>query len=864
VRGRTNGKITVSGTAKVTSANVTATSGTIYLASGGTDTVDRLIIEGGTVENTAANGNAVYNLSPGGVTISGGTVTAGAGGYAVYNSNTSTNVNATMLTLGGNPGPAITGILRLAAAGRLTAASGFTPGNKIYTLEFPSYAANGIAVVGGSGLLSNFTLNNQPAWGLKVSGSDLVVVPIYGISLSQTSAYTFPAASYGYSAQTAQSVTVTNDGTNATGQLNVALSGTNAANFTLNKTTINSIAASGTTTDTFTVAPNTGLAIGTYTATVTVSGTNITSRTFDVSFSVNPRVITFTIDDIEDQTHTGSAITPTLTVKDGSTTLTLTTHYTVSYTNNTAQGTATATVTGVGNYAGSSGTKTFTIAPAPIYSISLSRTSTYTFPTADPGYGQQTALTVTVTNTGNRATGQLTISLTGGGATAFTLNKTTINSIAASGTTTDTFTVTPNTGLAGGNYIATVRVSGTNITSRTFDIVFSVKSYGISLSQTGTYTFSDVIVGYSAAPAALQVNVTNTGNQGTGALTAALSGGNASDFTLSTTSISSVFGTMNNAFTVRPNTGLAIGTYTATVTVSGSNDITANFTVSFTVKGPYIITGAGTTYTVTKDGVTVGTANQPIQTVINAIRTHANGIDCTIQFGDGTTVLDIGNSGAIFNNTGGTWGAVTLTGSITSSSRTISIQDTVSVTISGGTVSTTGSNSSAVYNNSTGALTISGGTVSATNTSTGSTAVYNNSTGAVTISGGTVSARGGIAVDNYSTGVITVSGSTTKVTSENVNNNSEGTIVLRNNGGSTNLRLVITDNSTVENATTAGGTAIYSYTAASGTSDPIIDIAPGCTVQATGYEIYAYWLYRSILGSGTVNYTGATVIGRMR
>jgi hypothetical protein len=34
---------------------------------------------------------------------------------------------------------------------------------------------------------------------------------------------------------------------------------------------------------------------------------------------------------------------------------------------------------------------------------------------------------------------------------------------------------------------------------------------------------------------------------------------------------------------VVPNTGLAAGTYTATVTVSGGNGITANFTVSFTV-----------------------------------------------------------------------------------------------------------------------------------------------------------------------------------------------------------------------------------------------------------------------------------------
>ncbi|MCL2722608.1 MAG: InlB B-repeat-containing protein, partial [Treponema sp.] len=49
------------------------------------------------------------------------------------------------------------------------------------------------------------------------------------------------------------------------------------------------------------------------------------------------------------------------------------------------------------------------------------------------------------------------------------------------------------------------------------------------------------------------------------------------------TSISSITVSGNNSFTVVPNTGLAAGTYTATVTVSGGNGITASFNVSFTV-----------------------------------------------------------------------------------------------------------------------------------------------------------------------------------------------------------------------------------------------------------------------------------------
>jgi hypothetical protein len=79
------------------------------------------------------------------------------------------------------------------------------------------------------------------------------------------------------------------------------------------------------------------------------------------------------------------------------------------------------------------------------------------------------------------------------------------------------------------------------------------------------------------------VTITNTGNQATGTLTAALSGTHSSSFTLSTTSIPGIAAGGTDTFTVVPKTGLPLGTYTATVTVSGGNGIVANFNVSFTV-----------------------------------------------------------------------------------------------------------------------------------------------------------------------------------------------------------------------------------------------------------------------------------------
>ncbi|GHV68540.1 hypothetical protein FACS1894199_15930 [Bacteroidia bacterium] len=77
--------------------------------------------------------------------------------------------------------------------------------------------------------------------------------------------------------------------------------------------------------------------------------------------TITPRAITLTVDNITAEDYTGAPHMPALTVKDGTTPLTPTTDYMVGYNSNTNAGTATATVTGAGNYAGSTGSKDFTI-----------------------------------------------------------------------------------------------------------------------------------------------------------------------------------------------------------------------------------------------------------------------------------------------------------------------------------------------------------------------------------------------------------------------------------------------------------------------------------------------------------------------
>lgn len=82
-----------------------------------------------------------------------------------------------------------------------------------------------------------------------------------------------------------------------------------------------------------------------------------------VTLNLAKKSITSVTKSVANQTYTGSALTPTVTVKDGATTLTLGTDYTVAYSNNTAVGTATITITGIGYYTGTT-TKTFTISSA--------------------------------------------------------------------------------------------------------------------------------------------------------------------------------------------------------------------------------------------------------------------------------------------------------------------------------------------------------------------------------------------------------------------------------------------------------------------------------------------------------------------
>ena len=135
-------------------------------------------------------------------------------------------------------------------------------------------------------------------------------------------------------------------------------------------------------------------------------------------------------------------------------------------------------------------------------------------------------------------------------------------------------------------------------------------------------TFDAVTAGY-AQPDAQAITITSTGNSNATISSVALSGTNAGSFTLTNGTASVTAGGTNSSYTIRPNAGLAVGTYTATITVTYDGNETATADVSFTVNEatPYAVTitaGANMTKTSGDESQTV-TAGSAITSVVYTV-----------------------------------------------------------------------------------------------------------------------------------------------------------------------------------------------------------------------------------------------------
>ncbi len=170
------------------------------------------------------------------------------------------------------------------------------------------------------------------------------------------------------------------------------------------------------------------------TATVKITGINNYTGTIIKSFTITAKPITSCIASLSSYsiTYTGAALTPTVTVKDGTKTLVKNTDYTISYSNNTKVGSAKVTITGRGNYSGAI-SKDFQISAKSIsgLKVTLSKT-TYTYtgsrftPVVTVRNGSKKLVKntdYTVTYTNNLSVGTATVTIKGKGNYSGSLKK---------------------------------------------------------------------------------------------------------------------------------------------------------------------------------------------------------------------------------------------------------------------------------------------------------------------------------------------------------------------------------------------------------------------------------------------------------
>ena len=216
------------------------------------------------------------------------------------------------------------------------------------------------------------------------------------------------------------------------------------------------------------------------TATVTITGKGDYSGETAATFTIIPKAVTndgITIAAIADQTYTGSAIEPAVTVTDGEKTLTLGTDYTIGYSANVNVGTATAIITGMGNYSGEKAA-TFTISPKAVTNDGITVTipsQTWTGSELTPVITvkdgenvltENTDYTVTAPSGPVQDSGNYTYTITGMGnyagskeATFTILPSTVVVNVTGNGTVTYNDKVATN-----GEVIGVVADKGTNVT----------------------------------------------------------------------------------------------------------------------------------------------------------------------------------------------------------------------------------------------------------------------------------------------------------------------------------------------------------------------------------------------------------------
>lgn len=324
------------------------------------------------------------------------------------------------------------------------------------------------------------------------------------------------------------------------------------------------------------------------TANITLSCAGLTSGTMRVTVT-QPSIANATIAAIPDQNYTGYAITPSVTVTLGGSTLVLNRDYTVSYANNINVGTAVVTVNGTGNYAGQSKSTTFRIVTPSVANATISAIPDQTY----TGYAICPTLTVYSNNGGLRENTDYTVSYTNN-----------INIGTASVTIT---------GIGGytGTKTATFRITGPNLSAATIAAIPDQLYTGSDIRPSLTVTVNNVTLIQN-----VDYNVSYSNNRREGTATVTITGkGNYTGTktttfriiakNISNTTVSSIDTQRYTGKDVCPSVTVQIGstvlvrnvdytlTYrdnrspgTASITINGAGAYTGSKTVTFKIAQP--------------------------------------------------------------------------------------------------------------------------------------------------------------------------------------------------------------------------------------------------------------------------------------
>ena len=144
------------------------------------------------------------------------------------------------------------------------------------------YLDNGI-------FISPWNFSDAPSTDLTLHAKWMQIAS-FGISLSPSGNIDFGFIPLGGTVPPAQSITITNNGTQNTGNLTIDISGSNPGSFTLSKAIISDLAVGNS--DIFTIVPKDSLARGIHNATVTILGANGIAASFNVEISIGVMSIT--------------------------------------------------------------------------------------------------------------------------------------------------------------------------------------------------------------------------------------------------------------------------------------------------------------------------------------------------------------------------------------------------------------------------------------------------------------------------------------------------------------------------------------------------------------------------------------------